>query len=102
VDNDICEIKAQIVDRDDKIIAKVLGIYFSYLVNDSKKENEISSDFFLPFSGNSRIMVGGSGTQCNVKNLICKTIHIRSQEEALNNSAFINSEKRGCDCCIIV
>jgi hypothetical protein len=47
-------------------------------------------------------MVGGSGTQCNVNYLICKTIYIRSQEEALNNSAFINNEKRGCDCCIIV
>jgi hypothetical protein len=46
-------------------------------------------------------MVAGSGTQCNVKNLICKTIYLKSPDEPLDSSLYFN-DKRGCDCCVII
>jgi hypothetical protein len=64
-------------------------------VNSSKMSNNIKADFYLPYFGMSRIIVSGVGSRCNIKSLISKTTY-KSEE-----SPYV-SEKRNCDCCILI
>lgn len=72
------------------------------LVNDSKMENTVSSEFFLPLYNKCRIMIAGSGQQVLVKSLMCKClIKPHNESEDPNSTNIFTSDKRNCDCCII-
>ena len=87
--NDITNIKMEIVDTGEEVFnAKIL-------VNDSKKDNKISSSFFLPVVKKYSVMIGGSGESCNVKNLYIETKYKKEFEE---KTATLH---KGCDCCVI-
>lgn len=57
--------------------------------------NNIKADFYLPYFGQSKVIVAGIGSKCNVKSLICKTTY------KTDESPF-STEKRNCDCCILI
>jgi hypothetical protein len=98
-ESDSCDVRAYILDTgDDKIIAKII-------INDSKMENNISSEFFLPFfDRNGRVMIAGSGQQCCVRTFICKC-NLKFNKidcvEDKNTAGIFTNEKRNCDCCLI-
>jgi hypothetical protein len=73
-------------------------------VNENNYENCVKSLIFLPTMNKKRIMIAGSGTQVNMKNLNSKINFIEYNEnfnqKIINNSVFTN-DKRNCDCCLI-
>lgn len=73
IENDICFIKAQIVDTcDDSFLARV------YL-NDSKTDNMITANFLIPNSERRRVMIAGTGEKCLISNFIAKNIDLKRQ-----------------------
>jgi hypothetical protein len=64
-------------------------------VNDSKKENDVSGDFYLPVKKNSKFMIAGSGQSSLLKTLICKPF---STDEIFTQ--FV-ADRRNCECCTI-
>ena len=83
-------------------MAKIFGKIFFYLVNDSKTENIITSEFFLPFfEKKSRIFLGGTGQHCNLKSFICKSL-IKSRDNFDDGGNIFSNDKRNCDCCLII
>jgi len=73
-------------------------------VNENTYENCVKSLIFLPAMSRKRIMIAGSGTQVNMKNLSSK-ISLMEYNENVNqkiiNSSVFSTDKRNCDCCII-
>ena len=98
-ENDSCDIRAYFLDSgDNKITAKIV-------VNDSKVDNNINSEFFLPvFDQKSRLMIAGSGQQCCIKNLMCR-INTKIKDDIYSDSkhhhSIFSSDKRNCDCCLL-
>lgn len=68
-------------------------MYFFNLVNDSKIENHIQGDFFLPIYDFSKIMVAGSGQACIIKKLNIKAFHKYGTQ--------FNGESKNCECCSV-
>jgi len=90
-DNDICEVKGNILDcGDDKIRAK---LYF----NDNKVENIIDGDFFLPIYNKFKVMIAGTGQSTIVKAFYAKHL-VKCEGEG---DLMFSSEKRTCECCTI-
>jgi len=90
-DNDICEIKGNVLDcGDDRIRAK-------FYLNDSKIENSIDGDFFLPVYDKFRIMLAGTGQSTIVKTFYAK--HVPKNDD--DGRLVFSTEKRTCECCII-
>lgn len=97
-ENDSCDIKAYFFDAgDNRIAARIV-------VNDSKIENNVNSDFFLPIiDQRCRLMVAGSGQQCCIKNFMCR-INTKLKDDMysdLKNHSIFSTDKRNCDCCVI-
>ena len=65
-------------------------------LNESKKENKISSGFFLPVIKDFSICLAGSGEMCNVKSFYCETEY---KQKYINNDGF--QPRGGCDCCLV-
>jgi hypothetical protein len=64
-------------------------------VNDSKEPNLIDANFFLPIplGKKSKVMIGGTGQSCVLKNFTCKSfIKFDSSD----------SDRKKCDCCSII
>jgi len=100
VENDMCEIRANVFDNgDDKIKAKI------YL-NESRSDNHILGSFFLPIYDKSKIMIAGSGQSVLVKAFVVKQVK-REGEINSNNVKdsgardTSNVERRNCDCCLV-
>ena len=68
-----------------------------YLVNDSKFENSIDGDFFLPVYGKFKAMIAGSGQSTIVKCFYCK--HLPKNDD--DGKISFSTEKRTCECCKI-
>jgi hypothetical protein len=47
-------------------------------LNDSKTENFVSSDIFLPVMQNKRVMIGGNGRQCLIKSFVVKNVDLKA------------------------
>lgn len=75
-------------------------IFVKCLMNDSKKENEIRGDFFLPHYGTAKIVLAGSGQSCLVKYLKGRQKSNEKGKFADPNASFINEQKH-CDCCSV-
>jgi hypothetical protein len=90
-DNDICELKGNILDcGDDRIRAK-------FFLNDSKIENTIDGDFFLPVYDKFKVMIAGAGQSTIVKAFYAKHLPKFEDEGKLTFS----TEKRTCECCVM-
>lgn len=68
------------------------------LVNDSKFENCIDGDFFLPVYGKFKAMIAGTGQSTIVKCFYSK--HLLKNE--FDGKLTFSSEKRTCECCRII
>jgi len=69
------------------------------LVNDSKTQNLITADFFLPNYDNCRLLIGGYGQSCILKSMITKTFNKNNIN--LDGISVFSNERRNCDCCNI-
>jgi hypothetical protein len=78
----------------------MVRLFIIKLVNDSKSENIACSDFFLPLYNKCRVMIAGSGQQCLVKTFICKCLMKPQTED--EKVSIISTDKRNCDCCLII
>lgn len=87
---DTCSIKLEFDDKGDEFLRGKI-----YL-NESKKENKISSGFFLPVIKDFSICLAGSGEMCNVKSFYCETEY---KQKYINNDGF--QPRGGCDCCLV-
>ncbi len=100
IENDICDLKMQLIDYGDNVINA------SIKVNENTYENCIKSMVFLPLMKKKKIIIAGSGQQVNVKTFVSK-INLKTNNEnnesknVLMNSAIFSNEKRNCDCCNI-
>ncbi len=68
-------------------------------MNDSKIDNIISADFFLPNYDKCRLMVGGYGQSIILKSLMSKTFN--NSQIDLDGIAVFSNERKNCDCCSI-
>ena len=73
------------------------------LVNDSKLENVVTSEFFLPFyEKKSKLMISANGQQCSMKSFIFQTNpKLRNNQSGENRASIYSNERRNCDCCNI-
>jgi len=97
-EDDYCDFKMSVIDAgEDTIIARILRKLFLYnkklIVNDSKIENHIQGDFFLPLFDYSKIMIAGSGQACVLKKFNIKAF--------CKFGIQLNSEAKNCECCTI-
>lgn len=94
VNNDSCTIRLVVYDSgEESLIAKVF-------FNDSKQENTIENNIFLPANDKRKIMFSGSGDYCLMKDFSCYC----SLKEQLINKGNINNliaDKKNCNCCIV-
>lgn len=75
IENDLCYIKAIIIDTgDDKIIARLY-------MNESKRENILIGSFYLPICENRRVMVGGTGMRCHIKSMTVSNMDLEEVKE---------------------
>lgn len=89
-ETDTCSVQLEFEDKGEEFLKGKI-----YL-NESKKENKISSGFFVPVIKDYSICLGGSGEMCNVKSFYCETEY----KEKYINVARIQP-KGGCDCCLV-
>lgn len=90
ISRDSVSLKINVTDsNEDRIVVKVF-------LNDNKINNELSSDFFLPFIGKYRVMFGGIGDFIIVKSFISRCF----PKIVIENDGFTH-EKRNCECCVI-
>jgi len=64
-------------------------------VNDSKEENLISGNFFIPIDEKAKIIAGATGQSCNLKTLLCKPF-------VKTDGTTFSSDRKNCDCCLVV
>ena len=100
MENDICDLKVNLIDQGDNLINASLKI------NENTYENCAKSMIFLPTKKKNRIMIAGSGQQVNIKTFASKiqlkeNNHNGENQNVLMNSAVLTNEKRNCDCCSI-
>ena len=68
-------IKAIVLDTcDDKVVLRIK-------LNDSKRENIIYGNFYLPISENRRVMMAGTGMNCHIKSFIVSNVDIEELKE---------------------
>ena len=74
------------------------NIIVSTSLNESKYENIVKGNFFLPVEDDkNKIMIAGSGDQCKIKSFICNTSF---KTDYSHYDPFI--ERNGCDCCLFL
>jgi len=103
VKGDLCKINLSLIDTtEEKVFIKVY-------VNDSKTENSISSEIFLPLKDNRRVMVAGSGEMCSIKSVVAKLNNTTIEKiggikdyASVNPNSAITPERKNCDCCLIM
>ena len=73
------------------------NLVVSTTLNESKYENIVKGNFFLPFVEEKyKIMIAGSGHQCKIKTFVCNTIY---KPEYSQNEPILDGN--GCGCCTI-
>ena len=86
-EEDYCEFRISIIDAgEDKILSRIS-------LNDSKVENNIQGDFFLPMFDYSKVMIAGSGQSCIIKKCNIRAFHKIGMQ--------MQGEGRNCECCSI-
>lgn len=89
--SDSIDLNFTVLDNcEDKINVKVK-------VNNNSIENELSSDFFLPFIGKYSLMFGGIGDYVNMKILNSKCY----SKTVVETDGIFSNEKKNCNCCIV-
>jgi len=68
-------------------------VNFIHLVNDSKAENEISGNFYLPIYEDSKVMIGGLGQSVIIKDYTISPIN--------KSKTQFSGDKKNCECCIL-
>lgn len=67
-------------------------------MNDSKTENTVDGDFFLPIQNRFKLLLGGTGEAVWVKSFYAKYMRMEIEDE----NFVISSDKKNCECCIII
>ena len=64
-------------------------------MNDSKKENDIVGNFYLPNNKFSKLMVAGAGQSSILKTLMCRMFLKDDLKLQLT------ADRKNCDCCLV-
>lgn len=92
IKNDITQFKLEVFDKGED------SINVSVAINGSKKDNKITSDFFLPVIGKYQIALGSIGDKCVVKSGYVSA-EFKDEYEKLYS---LHANRNECDCCLIM
>lgn len=93
VETDSSSITLKLIDTGSETIT------VSAYMNNSKFENTLTGNFFLPTIDKKRIMIAGSGTQCKIKDFSNDCFY--KENYVQHEPYLINANTKGCDCCMI-
>ena len=96
IENDICEFIMYIRDMGEETISAKI-----YL-NNTKKYNNVTGNFYLPINKNSKILLCGKGKSVQMKDI---AINLLDKKNLLLTSTIkfetVQNRGKGCDCCLI-
>ena len=95
LENDLCEFDIIVIDLGNENLEARISL------NNKERFNNIKSNFYLPLSKKAKIMFCGEGKSAVVTDLKMRSFS-KFDEEENQLGLMLISEKKSCDCCLIL
>ena len=95
LENDLCEFDIIVIDLGNENLEARISL------NNKERFNNIKSNFYLPLSKKAKIMFCGEGKSAVVTDLKMRSFS-KFDEDKDQIGLILSSEKKSCDCCLIL